>query len=439
MGKIVGIDLGTTNSCAAHVVNKIPRVIPIESGFNTMPSVVTYHPNGSVYVGQAAKELGATLPAATVPESKRLIGRPFASKVADALSRRMRFAVVADSAGEAGVRVGSQIHTAAEVQTVILAQMKRYVEINLGEDVPEAVIAVPAYFNERQRNIVIESGKRAGFQVRRVVNEPTAAALAYGFNRSFAQRVLVYDFGGGTFDISVLDVRNNTFEVLATGGDVFLGGADFDERVLHWIVHEVKKQTKVETIDDPAVLQRLRSVAERAKVELSILANTQLRLPSLIERRGKPVDVELVMGRETLNSLTNDLVLRSLQVVDILLERRKIPKESIDELILVGGQTRMPLVIDSVAAHFGKQPRKGVHPDESVALGAALVGDSLDKGDSVTLVDTVSGPFEPEISDQVPPMPPSMANLDSSRPDAGGDEEPRGGLRDLVRNVFGRR
>lgn len=438
MGKIVGIDLGTTNSCAAHVVNKIPRVIPIESGFNTMPSVVTYHPNGSVYVGQAAKELGVTLPAATVPESKRLVGRPFASKVAEALSRRMRYAVVADKNGEAAARVGSSIHSAVDVQTVILAQMKRYVEINLGEDVPEAVIAVPAYFSERQRQIVIEAGKRAGFQVRRLVNEPTAAALAYGFNRSFAQRVLVYDFGGGTFDISILDVRNNTFEVLATGGDVFLGGADFDERVLQWIVNEVKKQTKVDTIEEPAVLQRLRGVAERAKVELSILANTQLRLPALLERRGKQVDVELMMGRETLNMLTSDLVQRSLQVVDILLERRKIAKESIDELVLVGGQTRMPLVIDAVTAHFNKQPRKGVHPDESVALGAALVGDSLDKGDSVSLIDSVTGPFEPEISDEVPPMPPSMPGSTTPRGETPADEQ-RGGLRDLVRNVFGRR
>ena len=233
-------------------------------------------------------------------------------------------------------------------------------------------------------------------------------------------------------------MRANTFEVLATGGDVFLGGADFDERILGWIINEVKKQAKVDTIEEPAVLQRLRAVAERAKIELSILANTQLRLPSLVERRGKHVDVELMMGRETLNALTADLVQRSLQVVDILLERRKIAKASIDEIILVGGQTRMPLVIDAITGHFNKQPRKGVHPDESVALGAALVGDSLDQRDTVNLIDTVTGPFEPEISDEVPAAPPQMPGSTTAHNEPG-NAEARSGLRDLVRNVFGRR
>ncbi len=298
------------------------------------------------------------------------------------------------------------------------------------------VIAVPAYFTEHQRALVSEAGKRAGWNVRRLVNEPTAAALAYGFNRSLDQRVLVYDLGGGTFDVSILHIRSNNFEVLATGGDVFLGGADFDDRVMGWMLGEVRKQAKVESIDEPAVLQRLRAVAERAKIELSILANTQIRLPNLLERRGKSIDVELILDRETLNSITGDLVQRSLRVVDLLLERRSIDKHAIDEIVLVGGQTRMPLVIDAITAHFNKTPRKGVNPDESIALGAALVGDALDS-ESVTLVDTVTGPFDPEIIEDVPSSPPGSAPVELE------PEQPavaqRSGFRDLVRNVFGRR
>ena len=430
MAPIVGLDLGTTNTCAAHVVSKIPRIIPVESGYNTMPSVVTYHPNGSVYVGQAAKELGATVPQAAIAEVKRLLGRPFDSRMVTELQKRTRYDLVADAQGEAAVRVGGATYEAVDVEARILTQMKRYVEINLGDEVSDAVIAVPAYFNEHQRALVIEAGKRGGWNVVRLVNEPTAAALAYGFNRNLEQRVLVYDLGGGTFDVSILQVRGNHFEVLATGGDVFLGGADFDERVLRWMVAEARKQAKIESLDEPVVMQRLRAVAERAKIELSILANTQVRLPSLIEKRGRPVNVELVFDRETLNGMTGDLVRRSLDVVDKLLARYAIAKSSIDEIVLVGGQTRMPLVIDSITAHFEKQPRKGVNPDESIALGAALVGDTLGPDASVTLVDTVTGSYALE--------PPEASVVADDTQAAAEPEQKSGGFRDLMRSVFKR-
>lgn len=429
MSPIVGLDLGTTNTCAAHVVNKIPRVIPVESGFNTMPSVVTYHPNGSVYVGQAAKDLGATVPQAAISEVKRLVGRQFDSRIMAELARRTRYDLVADPKGEAAVRVGGAVYEAVDVEARILMQMKRYVEINLGEEVSDVVIAVPAYFDENQRSIIMDAGARAGWNVARLVNEPTAAALAYGFNRNLEQRVLVYDLGGGTFDISILQVRGNAFEVLASGGDVFLGGADFDERVLRWMVTEARKQAKVDSLDEPVVMQRLRAVAERAKIELSILANTQIRLPNLIERRGRPVNVELVLDRETLNAMTGDLVQRSLDVVDGLLKRHNIARSSIDEIVLVGGQTRMPLVIDSITAHFDKAPRKGVNPDESIALGAALVGDALGTDAAITLHDTVATTYEIE---------PYVAPVIEDAPAETAPETKSGGLGDLLRNVFRR-
>lgn len=390
---IIGIDLGTTNTCAAFVSNKIPRVIPTESGFNTMPSVVTYLRDGSEFVGQAAKEHIVSNPEATVHEVKRLIGKQFSSPQIQELTRRFRYQIVADDHGEAQVEVRGQKRSPMAVQATILRQIKRYAEIHLGDDIPDAVIAVPAYFTDHQRALIKEAGSLAGFNVRRIVNEPTAAALAYGFNRGFDQRILIYDFGGGTFDISILKLNGNLFEVIATGGDVFLGGSDFDDRIVAWMVNEFQKATKIDLLDDSGAMQKVRSAAEKAKIELSLLVNTQIRVPEVIERKGKWLDLELVLDRETLNSMTSDLVDRSLSVIDTLLNERGLTKDAVDEIILVGGQTRMPLVMDRITEAFGKSPRKGVHPDECVAIGAALLGDSLAKTDSVTLTDALSIPI----------------------------------------------
>jgi molecular chaperone DnaK len=393
MTRIIGIDLGTTNTCTAFVSNKIPRVIPTESGFNTMPSVVTLHPDGSVLVGQAAKEQMLTNPERTLHGIKRLLGRQLSSKTVQELRDYFSYTLVAGEDGEAAIEVGGQRHSCAELQSHVLRQIKRYAEINLGDEIPDVVIAVPAYYNDHQRMLVKKAGSLAGWNVERLVNEPTAAALAYGFNRGFDQKILIYDLGGGTFDISILEVTSNVFEVVATGGDVFLGGADFDARVQDWILERLREQTKIDLSDEPAALQRVRGAAERAKIELSLLANTEIRLPGLLERRGKAIDFEVMLDRETLNALTRDLVERTITVIDELLAASGIDKQAIDEVIPVGGQTRMPLVVDAITAHFGKSPRKGIHPDECVALGAALLGDSLAKIDAVTLLDTLSVPI----------------------------------------------
>lgn len=399
MARIIGIDLGTTNTCAAFVSNKIPRVIPTESGYNTMPSVVTYHPSGSVFVGQNALEYLVTQPEYTVTEVKRLMGRQASSRTVQELARRLRYKIVAGANNEAAVSIAGKEHTPTEVQAKILAQLRRYTEIHLGEDVEDAVIAVPAYYSDHQRQLVKDAGKLAGWNVHRVVNEPTAAALAYGFNRGFDQKILVYDFGGGTFDVSILCIRGNLFEVMATGGDLFLGGADFDERIMAWMVEEFRKATKIDLLEEPAAMQRLRQAAERAKIELSLLVNTQVRIPELLERKGRHLDLELLLDRDTLNTLCKDLVQRSIGVIERLLGERQLDKHDIDEVILVGGQTRMPLVVDTITQYFGKGPRKGVHPDECVALGAALLGDSLARAESVTLADALAVPIGISVAD----------------------------------------
>ena len=392
MARILGIDLGTTNSCAAFVSNGIPRIVPIEGGFSTIPSTVALQHSGAILVGQAAKEETARGPERVIYAVKRLLGRQFSSKVVQDLKRRMPYQIVAGDGGEAAVSVGGKVYAAVQIQALLLQQMKRYAEINLGEDIPEVVIAVPAYYSDHQRTLVKQAGSLAGWKVRRVVNEPTAAALAYGFNRGFDQRILIYDIGGGTFDVSILELTGNVFQVIATGGDTFLGGTDFDNRILDWLCAQIRKVYKVDVSQDAVGMEQLRGAAERAKIELSLLGNTRVRL-QLGDRRSKPLSIELVLDRDTINSLTRDLVERTLQVTDQVLHDRHISKQDITEIILVGGQTRMPQVSDMLTAHFGKAPRKGVHPDECVALGAALLADSLAKIDSVTLLETVRVPI----------------------------------------------
>lgn len=393
MSRILGIDLGTTNTCAAYVSHKIPRVVPTEGGYNTMPSVVTMHPDGSVLVGQRAKELQHVLPDCTLHDIKRLLGRQYGSRTVQDLVRRFGYKIVPGDKGRAAVEVRGTAYSAVEVQSKILAQIKRYAEINLGEELDTAVIAVPAYYTDQQRSLVKEAGKLAGWTVRRIVNEPTAAALAYGFNRGFDQKILIYDLGGGTFDVSILELTGNVFQVVATGGDTFLGGADFDDRIAAWIVEQIKKKYKLDVSESPEALQHVWNAAERAKIELSLLANTQIRLPELKDHRGRSADVELVLDRDTLNTMSRALVQRTLTVIDRLMGESGLTKADVDEIILVGGQTRMPLVVDAITEHLGKSPRKGVHPDECVALGAALLGDSLTKIDAVTLLDALSVPI----------------------------------------------
>ncbi|MFZ5468480.1 MAG: Hsp70 family protein [Myxococcota bacterium] len=391
--RIVGIDLGTTNTCVASVRNKIPKVVPTDKGNLILPSVVALSAKGDLLVGGVAKDQMVTNPKNTIYGAKRLIGRKFDSKVVHELKGYFSYDIVEGAEGDAAVMLGGKTYSLPQVSSFVLAQVKTIAEQFLGGTIDEAVISVPAYYNDNQRQAVKEAGRLAGFQVKRIVNEPTAAALAYGFNRGLDQKVLVYDLGGGTFDVSVLQLTGNVFEVLATGGDTFLGGVDFDNRVIDYVIETFKKETKIDLTKSAIAMQRIKNAAEAAKIDLTLIPNVVIELPYIEERKGKPVDLRVPLTREQLNALTGDLVDRTFSLCDRVLEEKGIARSAIDEVILVGGQSRMPLVQQKIQEHFGKPPRKGVHPDECVALGAALLGESIDQIDAVTLLDALSMPI----------------------------------------------
>jgi molecular chaperone DnaK len=334
-----------------------------------------------------------TNPKNTVYGAKRLIGRKFDSKVVQDLRGYFTYEIVAGSDGEAAVSLGGRVYSMPEVSAMVLSQAKTIAEQFLQGPIGEAVITVPAYYTDNQRQAVKQAGALAGLNVKRIMNEPTAAALAYGFNRGLDQRILVYDLGGGTFDVSVLEVQSNIFEVVATGGDTFLGGIDFDNRIIDFVVQAFLDETKIDLSKSPIAVQRVKNASEAAKIDLSLMQNVTIELPYIEERKGKPLDLKVALSREQLNSLTTDLVDRTFQICDDVLTEKGITRSSIDEVILVGGQSRMPLVQQRIQEHFGKPARKGVHPDECVALGAALLGESLDTIDAVTLLDAVSMPI----------------------------------------------
>ena len=389
---IVGIDLGTTNTCVAHVRNRIPRVVPTDRGNLILPSVVALSEKGDFLVGAFAKDQMVTNPKNTIYGAKRLIGRKWNSRVVQELRNYYSYDIVEGPQGEAAVMLGGAVYTLPQVSGIVLAHLKKIAEAFLEREIREAIISVPAYYNDNQRQAVKEAGRLAGFEVKRIVNEPTAAALAYGFNRGLDQRILVYDLGGGTFDVSVLQVSGNVFEVVATGGDTFLGGVDFDNRIIDYVLEEFWRDQKIDLASSPIAMQRVKNGAEAAKIDLSLIPNVVIELPFIEEKKGRPLDLRVPLSRQKLNEITFDLVDRTFEICDRVLGEKGIPPQSIDEVILVGGQSRMPLVQEKIRQHFGKPPRKGVHPDECVALGAALLGDSLDQIDSVTLVDVLSMP-----------------------------------------------
>jgi molecular chaperone DnaK len=391
--RIVGIDLGTTNTLVASVRNRIPKIVPTDRGNLILPTVVALSAKGDLLVGGVAKDQMVTNPRNTLWGTKRLIGRKYHSKSVEDLRGSFPYDIVEGPNGDAAVMMGGKLYTLPQVSSFVLSQLKTIAEQFLGGPIDAAVISVPAYYNDNQRQAVKEAGRLAGFDVKRIVNEPTAAALAYGFNRGLDQKVLVYDLGGGTFDVSVLHLAGNVFEVLATGGDTFLGGADFDTRIMEYVLERFREETKVDLTENPIALQRIKNAAEAAKIDLTLIPNVVIDLPFIDERKGKPVDLRIPLTREFLNSLTGDLVDRTFEICDRVLEEKGIARSDIDEIILVGGQSRMPLVQQKIQAHFGKPPRKGVHPDECVALGAALLGDSLGSIDAVTLLDAVSMPI----------------------------------------------
>lgn len=390
---LLGIDLGTTNTCVAYVRNKVARVVPSDKGSLILPSVVAVSEKGDLLVGNVAKDQMVVNPRHTIYGAKRLIGRSYNSKVVQDIKHYFSYEIVEGQSGEAAVVLAGKVYSLPQISAFVLQHCKRVAEATLGQEIGEAIISVPAYYNDNQRNAVKEAGRLAGFNVKRIVNEPTAAALAYGLNRGFDHKVLVYDLGGGTFDVSVLQLHGNVMEVLCTGGDTFLGGVDFDNRIIDHVIEEFRNETKIDLTQSPIAMQRIKNAAEAAKIDLSLLSNVVMELPYIAERKGKPVDLRIPLSRERINTLTMDLVDRSFQLVEKVLGEKSLSTADIQEVLLVGGQTRMPLVQGKAHQFFGRPPRKGVHPDESVALGAALLAESMQEIDSVTLVDALSMPI----------------------------------------------
>ncbi|HET7785250.1 MAG TPA: Hsp70 family protein [Myxococcales bacterium] len=390
---LLGIDLGTTNTCVAYVRNKVARIVPSDKGALILPSVVAVSDKGDLLVGNVAKDQMVVNPRNTIYGAKRLIGRQYNSKVVQDIKHYFSYEIVEGTNGEAAVVLAGKVYSLPQISAFVLQHCKRVAEATLGQEISEAIISVPAYYNDNQRNAVKEAGRLAGFNVKRIVNEPTAAALAYGLNRGFDHKVLVYDLGGGTFDVSVLQLHGNVMEVLATGGDTFLGGVDFDNRIIDYVLEEFRNETKIDLTQSPIAMQRIKNAAEASKIDLSLLSNVVMELPYVSERKGKPVDLRIPLSRERINTLTMDLVDRSFELVERVLGEKNLSRADIQEILLVGGQTRMPLVQGKAHQFFGKPPRKGVHPDESVALGAALLADSMQEIDSVTLVDALSMPI----------------------------------------------
>ncbi|MEH6347257.1 MAG: molecular chaperone DnaK [Bermanella sp.] len=379
MGKIIGIDLGTTNSCVSVLDGDKTRVIENAEGDRTTPSIVAYAEDGEILVGQSAKRQAVTNPTNTLFAIKRLIGRRFEDKVVQKDIAMVPYKIAKADNGDAWVEVKGEKYAPPQISAEILKKMKKTAEDFLGEKVTEAVVTVPAYFNDAQRQATKDAGKIAGLEVKRIINEPTAAALAYGIDKVDTDRTIaVYDLGGGTFDISIIEVADvdgeKQFEVLATNGDTFLGGEDFDLRLIEFLVAEFKKDTGVDIHGDPLAMQRLKEAAEKAKVELSSTTSTDVNLPYITADATGPKHLNVKVTRAKLEALVEDMVKDSLKPCQIALDDAGLKASEIDDVILVGGQTRMPLVQSSVTAFFGKEPRKDVNPDEAVAMGAALQG-----------------------------------------------------------------
>ncbi|HEU4384260.1 MAG TPA: molecular chaperone DnaK [Anaeromyxobacteraceae bacterium] len=370
MAKIIGIDLGTTNSVVAVMEGKEPVVITNEEGSRLTPSVVGYTKDGDRLVGQVAKRQAITNPERTVYSIKRFMGRRF-SEVQEEI-RRVPYKVVEGGQGDARVEIDGKQFSPPEISAQVLLKLKRAAENYLGEKVTDAVITVPAYFNDSQRQATKDAGEIAGLVVKRIVNEPTAAALAYGLDKKKNEKIAVYDFGGGTFDISILEVGENVVEVLATNGDTHLGGDNIDQKIMDWLIAEFKKDTGIDVSKDKMVLQRLKEAAEKAKIELSSTVETEINLPFLTADQTGPKHLSMKLSRARLEAMVEDLVQRSIEPTRKCLADAKLDPRQIDEVVMVGGQTRMPKILETVKQFFGKEPNRTVNPDEVVAVGAAV-------------------------------------------------------------------
>ncbi|MEQ9898889.1 molecular chaperone DnaK [Pectobacterium punjabense] len=382
MGKIIGIDLGTTNSCVAIIDGTQVKVLENSEGDRTTPSIIAYTQDGETLVGQPAKRQAVTNPKNTLFAIKRLIGRRFKDEEVQRDANIMPYKIIAADNGDAWLEVKDQKMAPPQISAEVLKKMKKTAEDYLGETISEAVITVPAYFNDAQRQATKDAGRIAGLEVKRIINEPTAAALAYGLDKEVGNRTIaVYDLGGGTFDISIIEIDEvdgeKTFEVLATNGDTHLGGEDFDSRMINYLVDEFKKEQGFDLRNDPLAMQRLKEAAEKAKIELSSAQQTDVNLPYITADATGPKHLNIKVTRAKLESLVEELVNRSLEPLKVALQDAGLSVSEIQDVILVGGQTRMPLVQKKVADFFGKEPRKDVNPDEAVAIGAAVQGGVL--------------------------------------------------------------
>ncbi|MGZ8830182.1 MAG: molecular chaperone DnaK [Thermoanaerobaculia bacterium] len=385
MPKIIGIDLGTTNSCIAVVDVTTPQVISNREGSRTTPSVVGFTEDSERLVGQIAKRQAITNPFNTVFAIKRLIGRKFDSAEVTHAKKILPYQVVPAANADVKVKIRDRDYSPEEISAFILMEIKSFAEEFLGEEITEAIITVPAYFNDSQRQATRDAGKIAGLEVLRIINEPTAAALAYGLDNKKSQIIAVYDLGGGTFDISILKLEEGLFEVLSTSGDTYLGGEDFDKRIMDWLIEGFKRDTGIDLTEDCMALQRLKEASERAKCELSIAPETRITLPFISADASGPKHLNNVLTRHELEKMVDDLIQRTIEPTKDALKAAGVAPGQIDEVVLVGGQTRMPKVIEAVQKVFGKEPNRNINPDEVVAVGAAIQGGIL-RGDIKDMV-----------------------------------------------------
>ena len=380
MGKAIGIDLGTTNSCVAVMEGGEAHVIENSEGARTTPSMVAFAEGGERLVGQSAKRQAVTNPENTLFAIKRLIGRPFDDPTTQKDMDLVPYQIIKSDSGDAWVEARGEKYSPSQISAFILQKMKETAEAHLGEEVTEAVITVPAYFNDSQRQATKDAGKIAGLDVLRIINEPTAAALAYGLEKKEAGTIAVYDLGGGTFDVSVLEIGDGVFEVKSTNGDTFLGGEDFDARIMDYLADEFKKENAIDLRQDKLALQRLKEAAEKAKIELSGSSQTEVNLPFITADQNGPKHLNLKLTRAKLEALVDDLIQRTIGPCKAALKDAGVSAGEIDEVIMVGGMTRMPKVLETVKTFFGRDPHRGVNPDEVVAIGAAIQAGVL-KGD----------------------------------------------------------
>ncbi|MBT8002042.1 MAG: molecular chaperone DnaK [Rhodospirillales bacterium] len=380
MSKVIGIDLGTTNSCVAVMDGKDSKVIENAEGFRTTPSMVAFTDSGERLVGQSAKRQAVTNPVNTLYSIKRLIGRRMDDQIVEKDKEMVPYDIVGGDNGDAWVEADGKKYSPSQISAFILQKMKETAESYLGEDVDQAVITVPAYFNDSQRQATKDAGKIAGLEVLRIINEPTAAALAYGLEKKNSGTIVVYDLGGGTFDVSILEIGDGVFEVRSTNGDTFLGGEDFDRRIVDYLADEFKKDNSIDLREDKLALQRLKEEAEKAKIELSSAMQTEINLPFITADQAGPKHLNIKLTRAKLEALVDDLIQRTIEPCKKALKDAGLAAGEVGEVILVGGMTRMPKIADTVKDFFGRDPHKGVNPDEVVALGAAIQGGVL-KGD----------------------------------------------------------